>query len=55
MNFVIYWTYYFKKKHGGNNSNKIDEEIVAIVNELLEYKCISNQQHKQILIKCNLL
>ena len=42
-------------KHGGNNSNLIDEEIVAIVDKLLEYKCISEKQHKQILIKCNLL
>ena len=43
------------EKHGGNNSNLIDEEIVAIVDKLLEYKCISKKQHKQILIKCNLL
>ena len=45
----------FQEKHGGNNSNLIDEEIVAIVDKLLEYKCISKKQHKQILIKCNLL
>ena len=44
-----------QEKHGGNNSNLIDEEIVAIVDKLLEYKCISKKQHKQILIKCNLL
>ena len=44
-----------QEKHGGNNSNLIDEEIVAIVDKLLEYKCISRKQHKQILIKCNLL
>ena len=43
------------EKHGGNNSNLIDEEIVAIIDKLLEYKCISKKQHKQILIKCNLL
>ena len=43
-----------QEKHGGNNSNLIDEEIVAIVDKLLEYKCISKKQHKQILIKCNL-
>ena len=44
-----------QEKHGGDNSNLIDEEIVAIVDKLLEYKCISKKQHKQILIKCNLL
>ena len=44
-----------QEKHGGNNSNLIDEEIVAIVDKLLEYKRISKKQHKQILIKCNLL
>ena len=44
-----------QEKHGGINSNLIDEEIVAIVDKLLEYKCISKKQHKQILIKCNLL
>ena len=44
-----------QEKHAGNNSNIINEEIVAIVDKLLEYKCISKKQHKQILIKCNLL
>ena len=44
-----------QEKNGGNNSNLIDEEIVAIVDKLLEYNCISKKQHKQILIKCNLL
>ena len=44
-----------QEKHAGNNSNLIDEEIVAIVDKLLEYKCITKKQHKQILIKCNLL
>ena len=44
-----------QEKHGGNNSNLIDEEIVAIIDKLLEYKCLSKKQHKQILIKCNLL
>ena len=41
--------------HAGNNSNIINEEIVAILDKLLEYKCITKKQHKQILIKCNLL
>ena len=47
-----------QEKHGGNNSNLIDEEILAIndkLDKLLEYKCISKKQHEQILIKCNLL
>ena len=44
-----------QEKHAGNNSNIIDEEIVAIIDKLLEYKCLSKKQHKQILIKCNLL
>ena len=44
-----------QEKHAGNNSDIINEEIVAIVDNLLEYKCITKKQHKQILIKCNLL
>ena len=44
-----------QEKHAGNNSNIINEEIIAIVDKLFEYKCISKKQHKQILIKCNLL
>ena len=44
-----------QEKHAGNNSNIINDEIVAIIDKLLEYKCISKKQHKQILIKCNLL
>ena len=41
-----------QEKHAGNNSDIINNEIVAIVDKLLEYKCISKKQHKQILIKC---
>ena len=44
-----------QEKHAGNNSDIINDEIVAIVDKLLEYKCISKKQHKQISIKCNLL
>ena len=44
-----------QEKHAGNNSDIINEEIVAIVDKSLEYKCISKKEHKQILIKCNLL
>ena len=44
-----------QEKHAGNNSDIINEEIVAIVDKLLEYKCITKKQHKQILIKCDLI
>ena len=44
-----------QEKHAGNNSDIINDEIDAIIDKLLEYKCISKKQHKQILIKCNLL
>ena len=44
-----------QEKQAGINSNLIDEEIVVIVDKLLEYNSISKKQHKQILIKCNLL
>ena len=44
-----------QEKHAGNNSDIINDEIVAIVDKLLEYKCISKKQHKQNLYKCNLL
>ena len=44
-----------QEKQAGNSSDKINDEIVVIFDKLLEYKCISKNQHKQILIKCNLL
>ena len=44
-----------QEKHAGNNSDVINEEIVAIIDKLLDYKCITKKQHKQILIKCNLI
>ena len=44
-----------QERHAGNNSDIINHEIVAIVDKLLEYKCITKKQHRQILIKCNLL
>ena len=44
-----------QEKQAGNNSDIINQEIVAIVDKLLEYKCISKKEHKQILLKCNLL
>ena len=44
-----------QEKQAGINSEKNDEESVTTVDKLLEDKCISTEQHKQILIKCNLL
>ena len=44
-----------QEKQAGNNSYKINDEIVVIIDKLLEYKCISMKQHKQILLKCYLL
>ena len=44
-----------QEKHAGNNSDLINDEIIAIVDKLLVYKCITKKQHNQILIKCNLL
>ena len=46
---------FLQEKRAGNNSVIFNDEIGAIVDKLLEYKCISKKQHKQILIKCNLL
>ena len=43
-----------QEKQAGNISDIINQEIIAIVDKLLEYKCISKKEHKQILIKCNL-
>ena len=39
-----------QEKHAVNNSNIINEEFIAIVDKLLEHKCLSKKQHKQILI-----
>ena len=44
-----------QEKNAGNNSDIINKEVIAIVDKLLEYKCISKKEHKQILIKCNLM
>ena len=43
------------EKQAGNNSYIINDEIVVIIDKLLEYKCITKKQHKQFLIKCNLI
>ena len=44
-----------QEKQAGNNSDIFNDELVAIVDKLSEYKCICKKQHKQILNKCNLL
>ena len=38
-----------QKKQAGNNSEIINDESVAIVDNLLEYKWKSKNQHKQLL------
>ena len=38
-----------QEKQAGKKSNIFDEEIVAIGDKLLEYKCISTKQHSRIL------
>ena len=40
-----------QEKQAGNNSDILNQEIDAIVDKLLKYKCITKKQHKQILIK----
>ena len=37
-----------QEKQAGNNSDIINEEIIAIVDKLFKHKCISKKQHKQI-------
>ena len=44
-----------QEKQAGINSDIINDEIVVKFDKLLEYKCITKKQHKQILLKCNLL
>ena len=44
-----------QEKQAGNNYDIINKEIVAIVDKVLDYKCISKKQHKQILNKGDLL
>ena len=44
-----------QEKQAGKNSDLINKEIAIVLDRLLEYKCISKKQHKQILIKSNLL
>ena len=42
-----------QEKYAGNISDIINDEVVAIVDKLIEYKCISKKQHKQIFLNVN--
>ena len=39
----------------GNNFDKINDEIIVLLDKLLEYKCMSKKQHKLFIFKCDLL
>ena len=43
-----------QEKQAGKNSDIFNQEIVAKVGKLLDYKSISKKQQEQLLIKCNL-
>ena len=43
-----------QNKQAGNISTRFNDEILAIVDNSLEFKSKSKKKHKQILIKCNL-
>ena len=44
-----------QEKQTGNSFDIINENTVAIVDKLWECKCISKKQHKQFLIKVDLI
>ena len=44
-----------KEKQAGNNSDIIDDESLDILDKLLEYKCKTEKQYKQVLFICNVL
>ena len=44
-------TLLLQEKNVGNNCKIFNEELIAIVDNLLENKCMSKKQHKKILIK----
>ena len=48
-------TLLLQERKAGNNSNIISQQFIAIVVELLKYKCMSQKEHEQILVKYNLL
>ena len=37
-----------QEKRAGKNSDEINQNLVAIIDELLEYKCMTPTQHKKI-------
>ena len=43
---------FLPEKQAGNTSNKLDEDFVAMVDKLLEHKCITTKQHKFLNNKC---
>ena len=44
-----------QEERTGYNSNIVNEELIATVDKLLEYKCSSRKQHNQKFNNCNLL
>ena len=44
-----------EERQAGYNSHETNEEIVVILDKLLECKCISKKQHKQVSNKRNVL
>ena len=42
-----------QKKQAKNISDLISKEIIAIVDSLSEYRCISTKQHEILLLKCS--
>ena len=41
-----------QEKRGGSISDSFDGEIVAIADKLLQYKCLSTEQHKFLQLRC---
>ena len=42
-----------QEKQARKNSDIINDETVAMVDKLLQYKCISKKEHKILLFKCS--
>ena len=40
------------EKVGGNDNSQLNEQIIAIVDKLLEYECITTNQHQNIISAC---
>ena len=39
----------YLEKVGGNDNPQLNEQIIAIIDKLLEYECITTNQHQNIL------